>query len=759
MDERLIRGSWILLAIAFVVTAVLYVPSTQLQYDQTIESLYDPSDPLLVSYLRNKEAFGGDEFLIVGFPVDDPTSSETLEDIRQLADELSAVPGIRSESTQDLEATLRNDRASGLLRVAMRLRAVEESILDLSRRVLVSDDDHTVSIILRLEDASTATVSRGETFRQVREIAANHSPETVVAGEPLQIFETFQYVEQDAWVLGYASFILLSLVILFLFRSLRWVILPLIIMEVVLIWTKGMTALTGIDLSIVSSIVPSLVTIIVIATTMHVTLVYRRYLLEFDREKAFRLTEQHLARPIFWTCVTTAVGFFSLFSSSIVPVRSFAVLMATASLLIPIVCVLILPGGMLLGRGQYTPESPPEETRMVAALTQIAHWANRHAKGLFTAVILVAVFSGIGLTRLNVETDFSKNFRSNSSIVQAIEFFETRMGGVGTWEITFTAPNELDDELLDKVRDLTAELKEMVSDDESGLTKVISLTDGLDLVPKIRVSSGREGGVFSVIPRFRTPTLEERQELLDSLQPEMTPSLYRADLGQMRILLRAREQQSAEVKLKLIEEVEEVARQYFPDARASGLYVLLANLIKSLLNDQLLSFVIAALGITGTIAFALRSIKLGLISTIPNMFPILVVIGAMGWLDVPVNIGTAMIASVSIGLTVDATIHYIFTYQRQRRSGHDHETSVVKAHTEVGLAMVLATLALVVGFSVLILSNFVPLADFGILVSVAMAGGLLCNLFLLPSLLKIFVADPVTTQDEEAVSEAVESVA
>jgi len=154
------------------------------------------------------------------------------------------------------------------------------------------------------------------------------------------------------------------------------------------------------------------------------------------------------------------------------------------------------------------------------------------------------------------------------------------------------------------------------------------------------------------------------------------------------------------------------------------------------LRDQLVSFALAAVGISLMMMVAFHSVRIGLISLIPNLFPIVLVIGTMGWIGLPINIATAMIASVSMGLTVDSSIHYISGYRRARKRGSDVTQALRETHRGVGRALVFANVALIVGFSVLTLSHFIPLIYFGILVSVAMFGGLMGNLFLLPMLLR-----------------------
>lgn len=736
------------------VSLALAWPASQLKLDESIESFYAPDDPFLLAYQESKRTFGGDEFVMVAYEAENPTSQEELHRIREFADQLSSVPGILKSSTQDLASALRNPRASGLMRVAMRLPTTERALLNLSRRVLIGDNDHTVAIVMRLQEESQAPVSRTETFREIRQLARAHQPRAYVAGEPVQVHDMFRYVEQDGWVLGLASSALLMGVILVLFRNPRWVLLPIVVIHITLLWTRGVLYLSGLKLSMVSSMLTSLITIIVIATLMHVTVTYREFRATLSRMEAYQQTVARLAVPIFWTCLTTAIGFGALLSSRIVPVRSFAIMMGLGTLLVPILCVLILPGGILIGRIFSDPRRPLGEEALLRRLERVARWAVKRPRSILLVTSIGAVLAGAGLTRLTVETDFSKNFRATSPIVTALNYFENRLGGVGSWEVTFAAPHHLEDVDLDKVRDLAQALREVKLSDGTQLTKVIALTDGLDLVPRIPLPEGeRRGGLLGGIPRFRLASLDERREMLNALQPEMEPSLYNAQAGQMRIVLRALEQQPAEVKLRLIEKVEETARQFYPDARATGLYVLLAYLISSLLQDQLVSFSIAAAGVACSMAIAFRSLPIGLISIVPNVLPILLVIGGMGWAGIPINIGTAMIASVSMGLTVDSTIHYLMAYRRAREEGADHVQAVRLGHRSVGLALTLANLALVVGFSVLSLSNFVPLIYFGVLVSVAMVGGLVCNLLLLPVLLLAVnslpapAANPVTTVD------------
>lgn len=705
------RGWWLIVSI--LLTAAAWFPASQLEFEQSIESLYAKDNVRLAAWRDSKRTFGGDEFIVVAYT--DPDLFEADEDkltdgarerIEALSDKLKQVKGLQTDSFQHLAQALQAPIGRSIIRKLM-------------EGVLVGADAKTTAIFCRLEPEATASIPRAQTYHLVREIADAHNPPAAVVGEPVQVHDMFRYVEEDGATLGWASALLLMLVIFILFRSIRWMILPLIIVQVSLIWTKGLLVLSGMQLSMVSSMLNSLVTIIGIATVMHVTLRFREHRFTKEPVEALRQTMLELTVPIFWTIATTAAGFAAVMTSSIAPVASFGIMMTLATLIVLVACALILPGGILIGDSGKVPGRAPAEASVTQALGRLTEWVEHRPLAVGTVMTLFTAFCAAGLFRLQVETDFSKNFRANSPIVKSLELFETRLGGAGTWEVSFPAPHELDPDFLKQVREFAAELRGLEDQESPGkLTKVISITDGLD--------------VLSFLP------LSWRMASLERMQPDFITSLYNAEKGRMRIMLRARERQPSETKLKLISDVEEAAKRRFPEASATGLFVLLTYLIESLMDDQITSSVIAAVAIVALMTFAYHSLVLGLILLIPNLFPIVLVIGAMGWIGLPVNIATAMIASVSMGLTVDSSIHYLAGYtDARRRRGLSFSEALKETHQGVGLALVFANVALVAGFSVLALSHFIPLVYFGILVSVAMLGGLLGNLILLPLLLRL----------------------
>ncbi len=714
----LIRGRYLCLLLTIGLTLVAWPLSQRLTLERSIESLFALDHPLLLRYQESKQLFGGDEFVMISWKQKDLLESESLNAIEQFGQELGDLPGVNPESTQTLSAVLRPKGMGFLGGLFMRIPSVRNKALEFSEGAMIGEDRETTAIVVRLKPEEETSVPRGLTLAAIRNLAANHEPPAYVVGEPVQVHDMFDIVEEDGAKLGWVSSLILLAVIFFFFRSLRWMILPIAIVQFSLIWTKAFLVGSGMRLSMVSSMLNSLVTIIGIATVMHITIYFRELRKVFPRREALQQTLQTLLPAVCWTCATTAIGFGALLASDIVPIRSFGIMMVLGVLSVLLAVFLLVPGGVLIGNFSIDPRRYRWEPRVTGGLQSLLKVVQRFPRiiGAFTALLML--FGLIGLSFLRIETDFSKNFREDSTIVQALNFVEANLGGAGNYEVNFTFKDVTDPEAMDKLREMAEDLRAIEVDGAPALTKVIAYTDGVDFIPSAAGNS-----------------LSAKRSTLQKMQPEFEPSLFNEDQQRMRVLLRALERQPAERKLQMIDEVNRVAREYFPDAKTTGLYVLLANIILSLLSDQVVSFSLAAIGIFLCMTIAFRSWKAGLIALVPNLFPIVLLIGTLGWIGSLVNIGTAMIASVSIGLTVDSSIHYLSSYFREKQIGRSHAEALEITQSQIGLSLVFSNIALICGFSVLTLSQFVPLVYFGVLVSIAMLGGLLGNLILLPLLL------------------------
>jgi len=723
----LMRQRNVLLLLLIAVVAAGLPISRQLEFDQTIDSFFPPDNPDILLLKRSRQDFGGDEFVVIAWKQPGlielseerqlPDVSEAAgEKIAKVAQALSQIPGVDPRGTRHLPLYL--DRAP-------RSRNTRNAMIQLFEGILISQDRTTTAVILQLQSADESGVNRSETIRNIRTTVREQIPEAVVAGEPVLIQEMFDLVERDGTVLYVVSLVVLTGVLLLIFRGIRWSVASVCIVIASVVCTRAVLVLTGLQLSMVSSVLNSLLTVISIATAMHVIVHYRELRSTLDTTAAAEQSLQDMWRPVFWTVLTTAVGFGALMISEIVPVRSFSTMMVTGVLTALFCLTLVLPATLASGSHIRQPGRAPMEAVLSRALKRLARTVAGRPVITSTICVVLVVITAPGLLRLRIDSDFSHNFRDSSTIVRALSFVESQLGPAGTWEVAFDVPEPLPSAFLDSAGDLTEKLKQL-SQPEAELA-VLSLNDAIDIPPRLGNST-------------------RRLERLRRRQEDLVDSLYNESSNRMRIVLRSREQQPSEVKLEQIEDVRALVGEHFTSLRqqqpdlaveevtASGLFVLLAKVIDSLLQDQLNSFVLAATGILICMTIAFRSLRIGCIALLPNIFPVVVVLGSLGMLNIPINMGTAMLASVSMGLTVDSTIHYITAYQRARKT-HSPTAALEQAHDSAGRAVVFANLALVAGFMVLTVSSFVPLIWFGALMSLSMISGMIGGLVLLPLLL------------------------
>ena len=781
--DLIVRLRNFLLALAAIAVAGSIMLSNQLEFDQRLESFFADDHPDIVILHRSQREFGRDEFVIIawtteqlfehtkeGSPplstlVDDrrylPTLTEAARDsITTLADQLNGIPGVSADQTQHL---------AKLLERAPKARSVRRAMLRLFEGILVGEDALTTAIVLTLLPEPESSVSRATTLARIRETSQRFNPNSAVAGEPVQIFDMFRLVDEDAHTLFLISLVILGCVLLILFQGIRWTLGSVGLVLGTVVCTRAILVVSGLELSMVASMLNSLVTVIGIATCMHVIVHYRdlRRLQSVgdsrpsDRQSAATRTLRDMAAPVFWTCVTTAVGFGALLVSQITPVRSFAIMISLATAVILVGCVMILPAMMASGRNLRPPGTAPLEHWLDRCLALVCRILERQPRKTGACIFLLTAAAVPGILWLTIQTEFSRNFRQSSSIVQSLRFIERHLGEAGTWEVAFDTPEELSDAFLEDVTELTEQLKVVAEKD--GMMRVLSPADVANLPPRVQ-------GPLRMLQRMQ------------GRYPYLMNSMYNDEANRMRIVLRSREQQSAESRARQIADVRSITENFMqripsyrnlplqdsnvapsnsPDTRptanlpaaptgsatqsggaipvhsatASGMFVLLTEILRSLLQDQLNSFLVASAGILLCMTVAFRSLRIGLISLFPNVFPVALLLGSLGWAGVPINIGTAMIASVSMGLTVDSTIHYIFAFERARRN-HSISEALRLAHAGAGRAVVFAHLALVAGFAVLTASRFIPLAWFGALMSLSMIFGVFGDLVLLPLLLR-----------------------
>lgn len=740
--DTVLRLRVVLLVVCLATAALAVWPASRLEFDRSLEGLFNAGDPRLVSFLEDKQTFGGAETGIVAYSDRELLTPAGLLRLEQLDARLQALAGVEQVFSL-ARARLPGAPLSNLsLRAHLEQKTVSASELraelrgcDLYRGRLLSEDGQTTVLLVGFASGPAEIASRDKTIEQIRAICDAHQPPAVLAGGPVLVNDVYEHLELDGRTLGIACSLVLALVIAVLFRNLRWILLPLAVVQLTLVWTKALLVIGGLRLSMVSSPLVALVTVIGTATVVHVAIRFREERACHEPRQALRRTLVHLGPAIFWTCVTTAVGFSSLLASRVAPVGSFGGMMTLGAGLVFVSALGLLPAGVLLGRYGTDPARAPGERYVAALLQHVVIAVQRHPWRVAAFGLALLALTSVGIFQLEVATDFDQNFRHSSPIVKSYHFIIDRLGTTETFDVLIDVPKvhgKQLDELLENVRGLQADLSN--EQHVVGTLSVVNVLDFITGTDKDRASPM----VWLSAVALENMTAGQRLQVLGTLQPELVAGFWNRDREVMRIVVQAGPVRGTQEKLRFVEAIERRARERFPRARVAGVAILLTYLVKSLLADQWITFGLAVVAIVIMLMLAFRDWRLGLIALIPNAAPILIVVGVMGWAGLKVNVATAMLASVSMGLAVDFSIHYLYRFQHELRAGKSFGEAVQDAHGSVGLAMFLANVALVAGFSTLVISEFIPTVHFGLLVSVAMLGGLAGNLMALPILLRMF---------------------
>lgn len=770
---RLIGHRWTLALVGLSILAATWPLSARLQTDRTIEQMFEPNDPTLVAYQELQQAFGGNAVVMLVYRDPELLTPTGLERAAQLSARVQAIDGVRGVlSVAELNTVLGLIRPTGLLGGPQSdlppllrdkdlvVRAFEKLFTGYTH----SEDDRVASMVAMLSQPERGS-GHGEVIRQLEGITRSMPQGTsdpVLVGEPVLLERGFDLIERDGNRLAWLTIALLSPCVLVLLRSFRFVLLQIIVILWAVTVTRAALHWMSFELSLVSSILTAIVTVIAVTAVIHLgnrqrTLRRRGYVAKTAAARTF----QFILPAIFWACATDAAGFISLSASGVAPVREFGYMMAIASLAVW--------GGMLFFAPLLTVAGPSQiwsfpvldrlfepkvlsnlERKIRKACLLTAVVLVRYRLAVLVSATVVAAMTSIGISKLEIESSFLRNFRESSNVVQAYGMVESELSGAGVWDVVLDVPTGLTTGYLESVRNLEQQLRAVEVDGER-LTKVLSLADADRIaaaVPLMRMASPtiRLSGMRSAIPTFADALLVPSKSNASSETPETETNHPR----KLRIMLRSREHIPTEAKLALIEKVEQVVAQHTtsenwlrffdecppPKAgRVTGYYVLLAQIVSQLIRDQWRCLSIAAVLVWLLLAAATRSFKLATIALIPNLLPVLAVIAVLGWTGTKMNMGAAMIAAVSIGLSIDGSVHFLANYRRklQRFRGRFH--AVLYAQKQIGLPLLMATGALVLGFSALATSDFIPTATFGVLTAAALVAGTVTNLTLLPALL------------------------
>ncbi|WP_273285683.1 efflux RND transporter permease subunit [Reinekea forsetii] len=616
-----------------------------------------------------------------------------------------------------------------------------------------------------------------------------------LGGVPMIADDIVRFVKNDLILFGSGVFLLIVLTLAVIFRQLRWVVLPLVCASAVVLAMLGLLGWWRWPVTVISSNFISLLLILTLSMNIHMIVRYRELLRRnpaWDQRQLVVTTVRLIAIPCVYMALTTAVAFLSLISSGIRPVINFGWMM-TVGILVAFVMTFVLFPALLMLIGKHRQSGEVEGGGPVPLM--LANFTLRNGRLIILLGVAIAGFTLIGISRLIVENSFIDYFDEETEIYQGMTVIDQRLGGTTPLEVIVAfgdqtippavsvaspemAPNSADTDLpAETVDDFSDDFSDefvdedfltmdgdgigSFEDDFVGIDdpdKYWYTTDKVERIKKLHRyldELPQTGKVLSLATMMEiaeefndgVPLTNIQLALLYTVVPQefraivVDPYVSVAD-NQARLSVRildSREGLQRDMLLKQIERDAVELLGFAPgEVRLTGMMVLYNNMLQSLFQSQILTLGGVFFGIMLMFLILFRSLKLALIAMVPNLLAAMLVLGMMGWLGIPLDIMTITIASITIGIAVDNTIHYIVRFKAEFAHDGNYVEALKRSHNSIGKAIFYTSVTIIMGFSILALSNFKPTIYFGLLTAFAMGVALLGALTLLPKLIVIF---------------------
>jgi predicted RND superfamily exporter protein len=623
------------------------------------------------------------------------------------------------------------------------------------------------TVSLRFKEYSAGLLEQqSEDIAAVRNILDRHREHAVLylGGVPMVVADSIGYIRHDLTTFGIGVLCFLFIILASAFRKPRWVLLPMMTCLVTGLIMVGYLGLVDWPVTVVSSNFISLLLIITLSLTIHLIVRYRELHADSPSASQYELVRETVRTKVtscFYTAITTMVAFGSLLFSGIRPVIDFGWMMAFGIALAFVLAFTLFPASLMF----LKPGLPAARRDLTAAITHFfARLIRRYSRTTLLVFIVIVVFSIAGITRLGVENRFIDYFKESTEIYQGMTLIDRNLGGTTPLDVIIDAPAEpvtdeeeyqddasMDDPFMDELFPLTDADAGITGTsfwfNSFGLNDAAVIHDYLDSLPET-------GKVLSVVTTMRMlESLNEGEpiddfflsilykKLPDDIKQSLLAPYLSEDGNQLRFGIRVfesdpslkREELIRKIRRHLVEETGLAEEQ----VHVTGMLVLYNNMLQSLFHSQIITLGAVFIAIMLMFIISFRSLGMALIAIIPNIVAAAQVLGLMGWLGISLDIMTITIAAIVIGIAVDNTIHYVHRFTREFGKDRDYWASVERCHNSIGRAMYYTAITIMLGFTILSLSSFVPTIYFGLLTGFSMLVALLADLTLLPLLIVI----------------------
>ncbi len=753
MNYQTLYANWVYkyrwLVLLFSVAVILGIAKnvSKLSFNTSYRIWFDKNDTSLKAYDAFENTFGSDDAILISFKDSKGIfTNKALESIDRITKKLWQTTRVaRVDSLTNFQWVHGDDDDLLVEDLIPKLPLSEESMakkrnIALNEKMvnglLLSPDTTTTQIIAKLQVEKNPEKTHYEEVRSAVENILEKEHQLTgydyyLQGGPIVNTSFKIYSEQDMETMIPLLFALVIFILVFLFRSTWGTVLPLLVVIFSILVSMGVSGLRGMQLNPITASVPQIILAIGIADAIHIITAFLGQLKAgVERKAALFYSIEKNFRPCLLTSLTTAVGFLSLLVSNIGPLRDLGIMAGMGAIVAFIITFSFLPAALAI---------VPFPVRVVSLEEHGSNWTNSLAEFVISRPIKIIVFSlvlSVGVLYFLKNVEINNNpvlyFKEGTVIRDSTDFIEANL--TGTESLEFVVDSGKADgiksyKFLHDLEKLQAYLEK--------LPQVAKTTSLVDIIKRLNRSMHGEDKTYYRIPESQTLTAQYL--FLYALSLPLGKDLndiINVDNSKTRMTALTWNQSSSE-NLKLIEKIKKWIKLNIPsiDVEIVGKTVLFSYMQIELTRSFAKSILLALILVTCTMVITFRSFKIGLLSMIPNVIPIVLTAGIMGIFRMHLDAGTVMVGCVAIGIAVDDTIHFLSKFQDSVERGESYTGAVRYVYSQVATAIIFTSIVLVLGFGVFVFSSFNLNVYFGVLTAIVLFFAVLCDLFLLPAIL------------------------
>ena len=595
-----------------------------------------------------------------------------------------------------------------------------------------------------------------QNISEIREVIKKYGENAKIhlGGIPMIADDMMSFIKSDIVVFGFGVFVFIVFTLWFIFRNIKWVMMPLLGCSTSVIIMIGILGLIGWKVTVISSNFIALMLILNMAMNIHLTVRYlqlRKEFPQFSKKEAVFQSSKKMVLPIMYTVLTTICAFLSLIFSGIKPIIDFGWMMTLGLSVSFVVTFLLLPS--LLNIFSSEEEIKVRDTEKSFITSLLGSITKKSSIFIFGPTIIIIFLSIVGITKLKVENSFINYFDKDTEIYKGMKKIDSELGGTTPLNVILKFPSAKKDTSSDD------EFSEWEEDNEKQeekskywftrdkMDKILKVHDYLDSLPEIgKVLSF--GSILRVAEDLNKKELQSLEiavlysKIPEEIKKEIVSPYISVEYDEARIALRIKDSLKdlrrndliKKINMELNSELGFEKDQY----KLSGVLILFNNLLQSLFKSQILTLGIVMTGIFTMFMILFRNVILSFIGVVPNFIAAFFILGIIGLMNIPLDMMTITIAAITIGIAVDNSIHYIYRFREEFKKTNSYNQTLDKCHRTVGIAILNTSITIVFGFSILILSNFIPTIYFGVFTGIAMLLAMVSVLTLLPKLIILY---------------------